>query len=49
MRRGLAASGYEARVAGECEDELEIINSLATDLVVTEVSTLNMGGLELRR
>ena len=46
---GLAASGYEAPVAGECEDELEIINSWATDLIITEVSTPNMGGLELCR
>jgi len=49
LRRGLAASGYEAPVAGECEDKLENINSWATDLVVTEVSTPNMGGLELWR
>jgi two-component system KDP operon response regulator KdpE len=48
-RRGLAASGYEAPVAGECEDELENINSWAADLVVTEVSTPNMGGLKLCR
>jgi two-component system, OmpR family, KDP operon response regulator KdpE len=49
LRHGLAASCYEARVAGEREDELEIINSWATDLVVTEVSTPNLGGLELCR
>jgi two-component system, OmpR family, KDP operon response regulator KdpE len=48
-RRGLAASGYEAPVAGECEDELENINTWPADLVVTEVSTPNVGGLKLCR
>ena len=41
LRRGLAA--------GECEDELEIINSWTTDLVVTEVSTPNMRRLGVCR
>jgi len=49
LRRSLAARGYEALVASEGEEALEIINSWATNLVVTEVSTLNMGGLELFR
>jgi two-component system KDP operon response regulator KdpE len=49
LRHELAASGYEARVDGKCEDELETINSWATDLVVTGVSTPNMGGLEMCR
>lgn len=37
LRRGLAASGYQAPVAGECEEELEIINYWASELVVMEV------------
>jgi two-component system, OmpR family, KDP operon response regulator KdpE len=49
LRRGLAARGYEAPVASEVEEEIEIINSWALDLVITELSMPNIGGLELCR
>jgi two-component system, OmpR family, KDP operon response regulator KdpE len=47
LRHGLAAPDYEATVASEGEEELEIINSWAPGLVITEISMPNMGGLEL--
>jgi two-component system KDP operon response regulator KdpE len=47
LRHGLAAPDYEASVASEGEEALEIINSWAPDLVITELSIPNMGGMEL--
>jgi len=47
LRHDLAAPGYEAPVASEGEEALEIINSWAPDLVIRELSAPNMGGLEL--
>jgi two-component system KDP operon response regulator KdpE len=49
LRRSLAARGYEVQVAGDGEEALDIFNSWSPDLVVTDLSMLNMGGLELCR
>ncbi len=49
MRRSLAARGYEVQVANEGEEALEIFNAWAPDLVITDLSMPNMGGLELCR
>ncbi|MGH9754777.1 MAG: response regulator transcription factor [Blastocatellia bacterium] len=49
LRRSLAARGYEVQVAGEGEEALEIFNTWAPDLVITDLSMPNMGGLELCR
>lgn len=49
LRRSLAARGYEAQVASEGEEALEIFKSWAPDLVITDLSMPNMGGLELCR
>ncbi|MGH9766608.1 MAG: response regulator transcription factor [Blastocatellia bacterium] len=49
LRRSLAARGYEAQVASEGEEALEIFNAWAPDLVITDLSMPNMGGLELCR
>lgn len=49
LRRSLASRGYEVQVAGEGEEALEIFNSWAPDLVITDLSMPNMGGLELCR
>ncbi|HEU0179792.1 MAG TPA: response regulator transcription factor [Blastocatellia bacterium] len=49
LRRSLAARGYEVQVAGEGEEALEIFNAWTPDLVITDLSMPNMGGLELCR
>jgi two-component system KDP operon response regulator KdpE len=49
MRRSLAARGYEVQVANEGEEALEIFNAWAPDLVITDLSMPNMGGLKLCR
>jgi two-component system KDP operon response regulator KdpE len=49
LRRSLAARGYEVQAADEGEEALEIFNSWAPDLVITDLSMPNMGGLELCR
>ncbi|HKQ75344.1 MAG TPA: response regulator transcription factor [Blastocatellia bacterium] len=49
LRRSLAARGYEVQVASEGEEALEIFKSWAPDLVITDLSMPNMGGLELCR
>ena len=49
LRRSLAARGYEVQVAGCGEEALEIFNAWAPDLVITDLSMPNMGGLELCR
>jgi two-component system, OmpR family, KDP operon response regulator KdpE len=49
LRRSLAARGYEIQVAGEGEEALEICNAWKPDLVITDLSMPNMGGLELCR
>jgi two-component system KDP operon response regulator KdpE len=47
LRRSLAARGYEVQVAGEGEEALQIFNAWKPDLVITDLSMPNMGGLEL--
>jgi two-component system KDP operon response regulator KdpE len=49
LRRSLAARGYEVQAANEGEEALEIFNAWAPDLVITDLSMPNMGGLELCR
>ena len=49
LRRSLAARGYEVQVAIEGEEALEIFNAWAPDLIITDLSMPNMGGLELCR
>ena len=49
LRRSLAARGYEIQVAGEGEEALEIFNTWSPDLIITDLSMPNMGGLELCR
>jgi two-component system KDP operon response regulator KdpE len=49
LRRSLAARGYEVQVAGCGEEALEIFNAWTPDLVITDLSMPNMGGLELCR
>jgi two-component system KDP operon response regulator KdpE len=49
LRRSLAARGYEVQVAGCGEEALEIFSAWAPDLVITDLSMPNMGGLELCR
>jgi two-component system KDP operon response regulator KdpE len=49
LRRSLAARGYEAQVASEGEEALEIFHAWTPDLVITDLSMPNMGGLELCR
>lgn len=49
LRRSLASRGYEVQVAGEGEEALEIFNSWTPDLIITDLSMPNMGGLELCR
>jgi two-component system KDP operon response regulator KdpE len=49
LRRSLAARGYEVQAADEGEEALETFNSWTPDLVITDLSMPNMGGLELCR
>jgi two-component system KDP operon response regulator KdpE len=49
LRRGLAAHGYELRAAADGESALEIFKDFAPDLVITDLSMPNVGGLELCR
>jgi two-component system KDP operon response regulator KdpE len=49
LRRSLGARGYEVQVANEGEEALEIFNAWSPDLVITDLSMPNMGGLELCR
>lgn len=49
LRRGLSAHCYEVRVAAEGEAALELFGDWNPDLVVTDLSMPNMGGLELCR
>lgn len=49
LRRGLTAHRYDVRVAAEGEAALELFNDWKPDLVVTDLSMPNMGGLELCR
>jgi two-component system KDP operon response regulator KdpE len=49
LRRSLSARGYEVQVAIEGEEALEIFNVWSPDLIITDLSMPNMGGLELCR
>lgn len=47
LRRGLNAHRYDVRVAADGEAGLELFRDWKPDLVVTDLSMPNMGGLEL--
>jgi two-component system, OmpR family, KDP operon response regulator KdpE len=49
LRRSLSARGYEVQVAGDGEEALEIFGAWTPDLVITDLSMPNMGGIELCR
>ncbi len=49
LRRSLAARGYETQVASCGEEALEIFGAWKPDLVITDLSMPNMGGLALCR
>jgi two-component system KDP operon response regulator KdpE len=46
LRRGLAAQGYDVRVAADGESALEVFGNWAPDLVVTDLSMPNLDGIE---
>ncbi|MEJ7577528.1 MAG: response regulator transcription factor [Pyrinomonadaceae bacterium] len=49
LRTGLAARGYETRVAADGESGMETYQDWHPDLVVTDLAMPNMSGLELCR
>jgi len=49
LRSGLAKHGYDVRVAAEGEAALELFHLWAPNLVITDLSMPNVGGLELCR
>lgn len=49
LRRSLSARGYEVQVAGNGEEGLDVFSSWTPDLVITDLSMPNMGGIELCR
>lgn len=49
LRSGLAAHGYEVRVAGEGEAALDLFRAWTPDLVLTDLSMPNLDGLRLCR
>ena len=49
LRRGLMSQGYDVRVAADGESALETFKDWGPELVVTDLSMPNMGGLELCR
>lgn len=49
LRSGLTKHGYDVRVAAEGEAALEVFTAWTPNLVVTDLSMPNMGGLELCR
>jgi len=49
LRSGLTKHGYDVRVAAEGEAALELFRLWTPNLVVTDISMPNMGGLELCR
>jgi two-component system, OmpR family, KDP operon response regulator KdpE len=49
LRRSLSARGYEVQVASDGEEALAAFDSWKPDMVITDLSMPNMGGLELCR
>jgi len=49
LRTALAGHGYAVRTAGDGDEALEIMREWSPDLVITDLSMPNMGGLELCR
>jgi len=49
LRRGLSTRGYEVQAAADGEEALATFNKWKPDLVLTDLSMPNMGGLELCR
>ena len=49
LRSGLAKHGYDVRVAAEGEAALELFHLWSPNLVITDLSMPNVGGLELCR
>jgi two-component system, OmpR family, KDP operon response regulator KdpE len=49
LRRSLSARGYEVQVAVNGEEALTVFNNWAPDLVITDLSMPEMGGIELCR
>jgi len=49
LRTALAGHGYAVRTAGDGDEALEVMRQWTPDLVITDLSMPNMGGLELCR
>ena len=49
LRTALASQGYIVRTAGDGDEALEVMRQWIPDLVITDLSMPNMGGLELCR
>jgi two-component system KDP operon response regulator KdpE len=49
LRTTLSGHGYNVRTAGDGDEALEIMREWIPDLVITDLSMPNMGGLELCR
>ncbi len=49
LRRGLSARGYEVQTASDGEEALNVFSQWPADLVITDLSMPQMGGLELCR
>jgi two-component system, OmpR family, KDP operon response regulator KdpE len=49
LRRGLTMHRYDVRTTGDGEAALDLLNDWSPDLVITDLSMPNMGGLELCR
>src|SRR5262249_2938193 len=49
FRRSLSAKGYEVQVAADGEEGIEVFRQWNPELVITDLSMPNMGGLELCR
>lgn len=49
LRTTLSAQGYAVRTAGDGDEALEVMRDWTPDLVISDLSMPNMGGLELCR
>jgi two-component system KDP operon response regulator KdpE len=49
LRTALSGQGYKVRTAGDGDEALEVMRQWTPDLVITDLSMPNMGGLELCR